>query len=108
MDRDLADVLGVVEAEVRPRRAAVCRLVHAVPEADGVAQRGLATADIDDVGRRRRDGDGADGGGGLTVEDGLPDAAGVDRLPDAAVYRAEIELVRPSGHARRRGNTSTA
>ena len=69
IDGDLPDVLGVVEAEVRPDLAGVGRLVDAVPESDRIAQGGLAAADVDRIGRRRRNGERADGGDGLRVED---------------------------------------
>src|SRR5213078_4013451 len=45
------------------------------------------------------DREGADRRDGLVVEYREPGSAGVDRFPDAAIHVAEIELVRPAGHA---------
>src|SRR5689334_4200255 len=108
VDGDLADVLRFIEADVRPRRAGVGRLVHPITESDRIAERRLAAADVNHVGCRRRDGDGTDRRHRLRIEDRRPDTAGVDRLPDAAVHSAEIELVRPTGYAGRRGDASAA
>src|SRR5258708_5364373 len=101
IDSDLADVLRVAQAEVRPRVAGVGRLVDAVTEAHRVAQGGLAAADVDHVGRRWRDRQRTDRRDGLVVEYREPGSAGVDGFPDAAVHVAEVELVGPAGHARR-------
>ncbi len=54
-----------------------------------------------------RDDDGADGAGGLLVEDGLPGAAVVGGLPDAAVDRADVEDVGLAGNAAQ-GASATA
>ena len=52
---------------------------------------GLARANVDDAGIGRRDGQRADRGNRLRIEDREPRAAGVCRLPDAAADRAGIE-----------------
>ena len=101
IDRDLPDVLRVLETDVRPRAAGIGRLVHAVSIADRITQRALATADVHGVGRRWCHRDGADGRDGLRIEDRLPGPAAVDRLPHAAIHRTEIELVRTSTHTSR-------
>ena len=78
------------------RRRRTCRCRRRSP---GRALLRLAGADINDVGVRRRDGNGADRAGGLVVEDRPPGAAGVGGLPDAAVHDAHVEGVRLAGHA---------
>ena len=108
MDGDLADVLRGIEPDMRPRLSGVRGLVHPVAVANGVAQRRFTAADVHDVGRRWRHRDRADRRDGLRVEDRGPYSARIDRLPHTAVDRAEIELVRPSGHTGRRRNSSTA
>ena len=113
IDGDLADVLRVVEADVRPRLSGVGGLVHAVAVAHRVAQRRFAAADVHRVRRGRRDRDRADRRHGLRVEHRRPHAPRVDRLPHAAVHRAEIEFVRPprarrSPHPRDRRGTGRA
>ena len=88
--------LRVLEAEVRPRLAAVGRAVDAVALDDVAAERHFPAADVDDVGialahaerahRRHRD---------LAVGHRRPRGAAVGRLPGAAADRAEPVLVRP-------------
>ena len=101
VDGDAADVLGVVEADVGPGLALIGGLVHAVAVGVLAADVGLAGADVDDVGVRRGDGDGADGADGNAVcrRDGEPGAAGVFGLPDAAADGAEVEGVGLAGNA---------
>ena len=70
-----------------------------LPGLDVAADVGLAAADVDDVGVGRRDGDGADGGDGLVVEDRLPVHAAVGRLPDAAGRGGGVVGERIAGHA---------
>ena len=53
----------------------------------------FAAAHVDHVRIRRRHRHRADGAGGLVVEDGIPGAAVVVRLPDAAVVDADVEDV---------------
>src|SRR5438046_1115106 len=53
----------------------------------------LATADINDVGVGGSHGDGADRLRRLAIEDGVPSAAVVIRLPDAAIYLADIKHI---------------
>jgi hypothetical protein len=60
----------------------------------------FAATDVDGVGVGGCKRDCADGAGGLIVEDGIPGAAGVVGLPDAAVVDADEEDVRLIGDAR--------
>ena len=87
---------------MRPRLAGVGRLVDAVAVAHRIAQRRLAAADVDRVRRRRRHRERADRRDRLRIEHRRPDAPAVDRLPDAAVHRSEVELVRAAGNAAHR------
>ena len=102
VDEDGGNLLAVAQAEVAPGLAGVGRFVHAVADGEVGALQAFAAADVDDVGVGGRDGEGADGAGGLVVEDGLPGAAVVVGLPDAAVVDADVEdvgLCRDAGGA---------
>src|SRR5262249_12612465 len=101
VDEDGGNLLAVAQADVLPRLAAVGRFVDAVAGGQVGPLQALAAADVEDVGVGGGDGQGADGAGGLVVEDRHPGAAGVGRLPDAAVVDADVEQVRPAGHAGR-------
>src|SRR5205823_5556406 len=103
-----ADLLRIVEADVRPRLPAVGRLVHAVALGDVGAHVGLAAADVNHLRIRRRHGQRADRADRLPVEDRLPRAAGVDRLPHPAVHAAEVEMLRLARHARDREDAAGA
>ena len=88
------------EADVRPRLAGVGGLVDAVAGHDVAADARLAHADVDDVGVRVGDGDGADRRAlDLTVGDRRPRRAAVGRLPEPAADGAEVGLARPAFHA---------
>ena len=91
VDDDAADVLGALEADVRPRAAAVVALVDAVAVGDRPLRVVLAGADPDDVRALRVERDPADRVRALRVEDRLPRRAAVGRLPDAAGRRADVE-----------------
>ena len=108
VDGDVRDLLRVAQTEVRPRPAGVGRLVDAVAGREVGTMEAFPAADVDDVGVGRRDGDGADRPGRLVVEDRLPDAAGVGRLPDAAVHCRHIEGVRMAAMSRRRPRPARA
>ncbi len=74
----------VAEADVRERAAAVGGLVEAVAPRHAVAVVRLARADPEHAGIGLEDGDVADRGRSVVVEDRRPGRAGVRRLPDAA------------------------
>ena len=94
IDDDLRDLLAVAQTVVRPRLAGVGGLVDAVARREIGALKSFTAPDVDDVGIRRRDGDGANRAGRLVVEDGRPGTTKVVRLPDAAVDGADVEDVR--------------
>src|SRR5262249_13545890 len=85
IDGDFANVLGAVQTNVGPGFSSVDGFVHAIAEAGGVAEGGFARAHVDGVRCARGNGDGADRCDALRVEDGEPDAAGIDGFPDTAV-----------------------
>ena len=99
IDHDLGNLLGVAQAEVRPRLAGVGGLVHAVAGGQVGPLLRLAGADVDHVGIGRRHGQRANRAGRRRIEDRQPRAPGVGGLPDAAVDDADVEGVRLAGHA---------
>jgi hypothetical protein len=105
MDADFRDGVGVGEADVRPGLARVGRLVDAVAGHDVAANARFAHADVNDVGIRFGDSDGADRRAlQLSVGDRRPVGAAVDRFPQTAADRAEVRFARPSfdaGHGDR-------
>ncbi len=94
------DVPRVVEADVRPRLPGVGGLVHPVAERVLRPHVGLARAHVDDVRLGRRHANRADRADGLRVEHRVPRAARVQRLPDAAADRSEVEDSGLARHAR--------
>src|SRR5262249_13289097 len=84
---------------VLPGLAAVGGAVDAVARLHVAADVRLARADVDDVGVGRGHGDGAEGGNGLVVEDGLPGQAAVGGLPQAAAGCGGDVGVRVAGDA---------
>ncbi len=100
IDQDLGDLLGVRKADGGPMDAAVGGSEHADALSDVRAHVGLAGADVEHGRFGRGHGDGADGAYRRVVEDRGPGAAGVLRLPDPAVHRAEVEVQGAVGGAR--------
>src|SRR5262249_38112621 len=89
MDADFRNYLGFGQADVRPRLAAISRLVRAAALDDVAADVGLAGADVDDVWIRGRDGHRTDRRViDQTVGHRLPRSAAVGRLPETAAGRA--------------------
>jgi len=78
---------------VLPARAPIGRLEDAIADRQVRPVKSLAGADIDDVGMRRRHRHIAHRTGGRIVEDRVPGATEVVRLPDAAVVHADVEDV---------------
>jgi hypothetical protein len=95
---DASDLARLLEAGPRPRAPSVERAVHPVAVGDVRPHVGLAGPDVEDarIGRRHRDR--ADRRDRLAVEDRLPRAPGVRRLPDAAADGAEVEMLGLSRH----------
>ena len=100
IDPDLGDDLRLGEADVRPRLAAVGGLVGTAALNDVAADVRFTRADVDDVGVRGGDGDGADR---RVVDQGighrLPRHAGIGGLPQSTARGAHVVLVRARGAA---------
>src|SRR5215471_14720926 len=90
VDVDVGDHLAVEEAEMRPGRAGIGRLVEAVAGREVRPNDSSTRPDVNDVRIRRRDGDRADRAGRLTVEERLPGRAVVRRAPHAAVIETDV------------------
>ena len=111
MDDHLTD-LPLLLPHVRPRLAAVRRLVDAVAGGDVAADVGLAGTDVDDVRIGGRNGDRAGRGDRLVVEDRLPGRTAVHGFPDAAargrgvVDRRIARDARDARHAPARGGAN--
>ena len=103
IDPDRGDVARVFQPDVLPGLAGVGRLPHAVALIDRSAHvADIAGSDVDDVRIRRRNGDRADRGDVLLVEDGLPHHAAVGGLPRAAARGSHVvdrRLAGNTGHA---------
>jgi len=106
IDGDARDHLAVAQPEMLPRAAGVGGLVHPVADGEVGPDDAGARSDVDDVGVRRGDGDGADRAGRLVVEQGHPIGAVVGGSPDAAVVETGIEGVGLGGDAGQRTGTS--
>ena len=99
IDDDVRDLLRIAQAEMHPGLAAVGGFIETIARREVRALLSLARADVDHRWTRRRDGNRSDRAGGLVVEDRLPRAAGVGRLPHAAIDDANEERVRLTGNA---------
>ena len=93
VDEQRGDLLAVAQSEMAPGLTGVGGFVDSVSDREIGALEALAAGDINDVGIRGRDGECADGAGGLRVEDGMPGAAGVVGFPDTAVVGADVKDV---------------
>ncbi len=97
VDVDLADVVGALEAEMAPGGPAVVGPVDPRPRHGEIAR--LLEVDPrpqpDRLRTRRGQGDVADAGGGLVLEDRLPGQAVVRRLPEPAGAEGGVEGAGP-------------
>src|SRR5215469_3885716 len=84
IDQNARDLAGVGQADLRPVRATVRGLVHAVALRDVGAPVGFARSHVEGPRAGRRDRQGSDRAHRLAVEDRLPRPAGVLRGPYAA------------------------
>ena len=108
IDVDVRDHLRLVETQMRPGAAGVVGPVHAVAGREiGTDDAGAGT-DVDDAGRRGRDGDRADRAGRFVVEERLPVVAVVARAPQASVIEADVEDRRTAGRRRERTRAAGA
>src|SRR6185437_4811930 len=104
---DPTDDVGRAQADEAPVLAAVGGLVHAAAGEDGVAGRGVAGADVEDLRIRGRHRHGADAAGlEVAVGEVAPVVAVVGRLPDAAAGGSHVENVGLVGNAGHGGDAS--
>src|SRR6266576_6644373 len=94
MDDEGRDLLAIAQAKMRPGLARVGRFVDAVAHRQVGTMQALAAGYVDDVGIGGSDGDGSNRLRGFMIEDGIPGAAVVIRLPDASIDLPSIEDVR--------------
>src|ERR1700733_11336909 len=106
--QDASDLLRIAQADVAPGDAAIAGFVHAIANGNIGAHVCFAGADVDRLRVGGSDGDCADGGGRLGVENGTPGPAGVLRFPHAAVYCAEQVFVGLAGNTERGEHTAAA
>src|SRR5581483_2718163 len=88
IDKNLRNVLGVVQTDVVPVFAAIGRLIHTVSNRNTVAHPGFSGADPNVFGIRGIDGNRPDRLHSLAIEHGLESCATVDRFPDSPARRA--------------------
>ena len=106
IDFDIGDHLRIAQAQMGPGLAGVGGFIHAIAHGKIGPDDAGAAADVDDVGVGRRDRDGADGAGGLVIEERNPGGPVIGGAPDAAVIEADIEDIRLAGHARKRARAA--
>src|ERR1700733_14812183 len=102
INEDRADEARIFQADVGPAGAGIGRAV------DAIAGSLFPGADDDDIGIRCGDGEVADGGYVLLVEDWFPGGAAARRFPHAAAGRAHVVGGRIAGHTCDCGNASGA
>ena len=93
MDDEGRDLLAIAQAKMRPGLARVGRFVDAVAHRQVGTMQALAAGYINDVGIGGSDSDGTNRLRGFMIEDGIPGAAVVVRLPDASIDLRHIEDV---------------
>ena len=100
IDGNLRDGRGRIQANVRPRRAAVVRAPHAVAVRDVVAHVRLAGSEINNLCVRRCHRDRTDRRNALLIEDGRPLHAAVRRTPQSAqtARKERCGVARNAGH----------
>ena len=84
---------------MRPRFSRIGGFVDSVADRKIGPVQSFAAGDVDDVRIRRRDCNGADRLRGFVIEDGIPCAAVVVRLPHSAVHLSHVKHVGLAGHA---------
>src|SRR5580704_11512599 len=99
IDYDSADLAGILQAYVGPRRAAVGRFVNAIAGRQVGSNVGLASSGKDRLRVRWCQCDCPDRADRLVVKDWPPDSSSVRSFPDAAIDRAEIKGCRVARHA---------
>src|SRR5579875_3672967 len=99
---DCTDLPRIGKTDMLPRMSAVVGTIHPIAVRDVRTHVGLTSADVDDPRVTRSDRDRPDGRNVLVIEYRFPCAPRIVALPNAAVNRAEIEMVWFPGNARDR------
>src|SRR5579862_9070901 len=107
IDYDSADLAGILQAYVGPRRAAVTRFVNAIAGRQVGSNVGLASSGKDRLRVRWRQRDCPDRANRLAVKDWPPDSPGVRSFPDTAIDCAEIKGCGVARHACDRNHTTS-
>src|SRR5260370_1319280 len=86
-----------VAFDALPGCAVVARTVDTVAEGDVAANTGFAASNVNYIRIRIGDGNGANGRGGLLLEERIPGVASVSGFPNASADSTKIESVRLAG-----------
>src|SRR6266852_648263 len=105
---DGCDLLRVAQSEMLPGAARVGRLVDAVAYGEIGPAQAFAAADVYCVGIRGRDCQGTNRTCRLIVENWIPGAAEVRRLPNSPIVRRHVEDVRLARNTRNRHGAAAA
>ena len=97
IDCHLRNLLAVAQAEMRPRGSGIGGLVDAVANGEVRTMQPFAAAYVNNLRIRGRHNNRANGPGWLLIEDRLPGAAVVGRLPHTPVHRADVEDIGLAG-----------
>ena len=108
IDNDSPNLSSALESDVLPGLAGVDGFVHAVAELNRISHVGFARANVNHIRIRRRHTNGANRGRRRRVENGIPCATCVHRLPNAATNRAEIKSLRLAHDATNRVDAARA
>src|ERR1700689_1564571 len=100
LNHDAAYLASIVQADMRPGRAAIGGFVDAVARGQIGTNVGLTGTGINDLAVGWSDRDRADGADRLTVKYRVPNRSGVGGFPNAAVHRTKIKSGRVTRHAR--------
>ena len=108
IDDDGCDLLRVAQSEMLPGAARVGRLVDAVAYGEIGPAQAFTAADIDRIGIRWSNGQRSDRTCWLVIENWIPGAAEVRRLPNPAIVRRHVEDVRLARNTGNRHGTAAA
>src|SRR6202158_2219531 len=108
IDDDGCDLLCVAQSEMLPGAARVGRLVDTVAYGEIGPAKAFTTTHVYGGGIRRRDCQGSDRTCRLIVENWIPGAAEVRRLPNSAIARRHVEDIRLTWNAGDRHGAAAA
>ncbi len=100
IDGECGNLLAISQAgQVCPCFAGVRGFVDSVADRKIGPMQTLAAGDVDNIRIRRSDGNRADRLRRFVIEDGIPGAAVIVRLPHSAVHLSHVKHVGLAGHA---------